>query len=659
MMPRLTPSLALGTLLATTSAPTSALAQWQPDGVAVSGASGGINLVIADGEGGGYFGWRNGANAGDVWIQRLDAFGLPPFGWQAGGIPLALLPESQDLVEITRDGTGGLLVLWEHNINDAPTSADLFVQRVLGDGSIAPGWPAPGLRILAPGQQTLSGIASDGAGGAYIVWQDDRAWATRRYDVYALHLLADGSIAPGWPADGLPIAALPGHNAGPLIVSDGVGGAFILWADDRNNPGGVGDTYGVRINGDGTLAPGWVANGNRLTVLQPRRGLVPDESGGIYLWTTNAGATPGFDNEYFLYRFTAAGAPSPGWPANGVLLCSVPGDRAATSMEPDGQGGVLLAWYDYRPPYDQSCGEIFALRVLPSGARAPGWSANGSLVSDPTNSTCEYTPGITRDEMGGAYIVWTMNGPSQVQHLTASGLPAPGWPPFGVRLASSGAQNDPQIAADGEGGAIVAWSEACCGRLRVWAQKYVPTGIVAASLSLVSSVAERGRVSLEWFAANGAGLAATVERREGDEAWRPLANLTADGTGHLRYEDRDVTPGARYRYRLAYRDGGAAMHSAETLVETPAALELALEGFRPNPAVGPPLVSFTLARSAHGTLELYDLAGRRMAWRDLDGLPAGRHVVRFESHPSLAPGAYVIRLTHAGRVTAARGVVVR
>jgi hypothetical protein len=186
----------------------------------------------------------------------------------------------------------------------------------------------------------------------------------------------------------------------------------------------------------------------------------------------------------------------------------------------------------------------------------------------------------------------------------------------------------------------------------------VADGIVAVQMSLVSASAELDRVRLEWFGAESAGLAATVYRRGGSAAWRSLAAVSADGTGHLRYEDVNVAPGERYAYRLGFFDEGEERFSAEAWVEVPASPSLALEGFRPNPAVGAPVISFTLPASAPGRIELFDLAGRRVAERDLASVPAGRHAVQLEPFGTLRPGAYVARLTHAGRAVTARGVVI-
>ncbi len=119
-----------------------------------------------------------------------------------------------------------------------------------------------------------------------------------------------------------------------------------------------------------------------------------------------------------------------------------------------------------------------------------------------------------------------------------------------------------------------------------------------------------------------------------------------------------MTPGARYAYRLAYREDGASRVSDETWVDVPAKFALALEGLLPNPASGPLWVSFTLASAERARLELLDVGGRRVVSRDLDGLGAGRHLVRL-SESSVAPGVYWLRLEQGERHALTRGVVTR
>ena len=59
-----------------------------------------------------------------------------------------------------------------------------------------------------------------------------------------------------------------------------------------------------------------------------------------------------------------------------------------------------------------------------------------------------------------------------------------------------------------------------------------------------------------------------------------------------------------------------------------------------------------------GTLELIDLAGRRVASQDLSGLSAGRHQVTLLERRGVAPGVYVVRLARGGQVRSMKVAVV-
>ena len=86
---------------------------------------------------------------------------------------------------------------------------------------------------------------------------------------------------------------------------------------------------------------------------------------------------------------------------------------------------------------------------------------------------------------------------------------------------------------------------------------------------------------------------------------------------------------------------------------------IALETPRPNPGRGVLTVSFTLAGELPATLELLDLAGRRVFTRDLGAGGAGRHVVEFARPGALAPGLYFLKLSQGGRSVARRVTLLR
>ncbi len=180
----------------------------------------------------------------------------------------------------------------------------------------------------------------------------------------------------------------------------------------------------------------------------------------------------------------------------------------------------------------------------------------------------------------------------------------------------------------------------------------------ATELALGTAEAAADRVTLTWYGDGASRVEARVERIAGSLA-EPVTLGPAELAGRdaLRYEDTDVTPGARYGYRLAYTEAGRERYTAWTWVDVPRATEFALEGLRPNPSSAPREVVFTLAQAGPVQLELYDVGGRRV-WSHAATLAAGRHVIALRSAPTAA-GVYLVRLQQGARTAVARGVIVR
>jgi len=88
-------------------------------------------------------------------------------------------------------------------------------------------------------------------------------------------------------------------------------------------------------------------------------------------------------------------------------------------------------------------------------------------------------------------------------------------------------------------------------------------------------------------------------------------------------------------------------------------LKLALGRIFPNPAVATFALSFTLTGDGPASLDLIDVAGRRVAHRDLGVLGSGRHQATLERDAALPPGIYSVRLAEAGRSVAQQVVLMR
>src|SRR5207247_10493008 len=91
-------------------------------------------------------------------------------------------------------------------------------------------------------------------------------------------------------------------------------------------------------------------------------------------------------------------------------------------------------------------------------------------------------------------------------------------------------------------------------------------------------------------------------------------------------------------------------------VDDGASPRLTLTGALPNPARGEIRAWFTLPSAEPASLELYDLAGRWVARRDVGALGPGRHMVALA--PGRRPGLYFLRLAQGGRVLSPRVVLI-
>ncbi|MEQ1833905.1 MAG: hypothetical protein ABL977_12690, partial [Candidatus Eisenbacteria bacterium] len=108
----------------------------------------------------------------------------------------------------------------------------------------------------------------------------------------------------------------------------------------------------------------------------------------------------------------------------------------------------------------------------------------------------------------------------------------------------------------------------------------------------------------------------------------------------------DSTAAARDRARM-----GAAQAVAE--------VRLALHGLTPNPPVRELAVSFSLPDASPATLELLDLAGRRVRSVEVGMLGVGRHTVALGESHQLPSGVYLMRLRHSGRSLVTKCVLMK
>lgn len=374
---------------------------WTAGGVALSTAAGDQVLpsMIPDGAGGAIVSWESNVGVGesDVYVQRVNAAGVPQ--WIANGVSLCSAPGFQHAPVIVSDATGGAVVAWAdlRNASALNNTVDIYAQRVNAAG--VPQWTTDGVALCTlPATRGDPRLAPDGAGGAVAAWSDHRDGV--HFHVFAQRVNATG--IPQWAADGVALCTLSTDQQSPAIVADGAGGAIVAWSDNRID---AGDLFAQRLNAAGVAQ--WTPCGApvcQFAGLQTLPVLVPDgASGAIVAWAEQRGA----DFDVFAQRLGADGIMK--WPANGVTVTAAANTQFIPSMIPDGAGGAIVAWNDYRKGSEY---DIYAQRVSPSGQTL--WTLDGAAISTAfrdqsvleQGATAPTSAWLASDGAGGAIIAW-------------------------------------------------------------------------------------------------------------------------------------------------------------------------------------------------------------------------------------------------------------
>jgi hypothetical protein len=158
------------------------------------------------------------------------------------------------------------------------------------------------------------------------------------------------------------------------------------------------------------------------------------------------------------------------WSPGGIAVCSNSSVQSAPVSCPDGAGGAITAWVDER--YSAMTGkDIFAQRIDAGGNRV--WASDVS-VSRHTDDQVE--PQIVADGAGGAIITWTdyVNSDADIyaQRIDSDGGVHGGWTAEGEQVSVFAAytQAEPCICSDQQGGAVIAWRDYRNGNNDVYAQ---------------------------------------------------------------------------------------------------------------------------------------------------------------------------------------------
>jgi hypothetical protein len=277
-------------------------------------------------------------------------------------------------------------------------------------------------------------------------------------------LNADGAMQ--WDPGGVPVCPDPGDRYGGILVDDGAGGVIVEFED-----GVGGGWFGQHLNASGTRL--WAPNG---IPIQRGEGISDGAGGALIAWTSGGG---GNDNVWLQHVDAQGNALLP---PGGAPVCTAVFDQRTSgrSIATDGAGGVFVTWHDLRNGVDW---DIYAQHMLASGAIAPGWPVDGIPVC--ALPGFQISPAVLSDGAGGAIITWydirsaATGYDIYAQRITPSGAIAPGWPVNGVALSTApGTQGEPVPVTDGAGGMIAYWDDYRTPVVDIFAQHVAADGTV-------------------------------------------------------------------------------------------------------------------------------------------------------------------------------------
>jgi hypothetical protein len=387
-------------------------------------------------------------------------------------VPISTSIDGQSDPVIASDGAGGAFIAW----NDLRSGQgyDIYAQHVNASGIVQ--WDSNGTVICAEsGIQNMVVMIPDGAGGAILAWEDKRT--DMNYDIYAQRLNSSGTAL--WGAGGIPVVATDGDQQAPCIVSDGQGGAIIAWNDTR--PGGASNIYAQRLDASGN--PLWQIDGVPVlkatvsSIFDPAAMISDGSHGAIIGWDDARSTEP--QTDIYVQRLDAAG--NCRWDTNGAEACLDPASQAGTRLATDGAGGAIVCWTDWRAQSkpDGIYGDdgIYAQHVDSAGVAL--WTKDGVKVCDTTDR--QEQAEIVSDGAGGAILAWEDKRKGSEFDLYAQRVDSSGsvrWDSGGVPVCTAfGDQGFIRMASDSNGGALVAWIDNRVGNYDIYSTRISDKGI--------------------------------------------------------------------------------------------------------------------------------------------------------------------------------------
>jgi len=266
-----------------------------------------------------------------------------------------------------------------------------------------------------------------------------------------------------WATHGLLINDTPGNTPqqNPRILADDENGYVLAWEDGRS---GYFDIYAQKIDGSGK--PLWANNGAAVCTANGNQNFPQLARGNreetIVVWQDYRNG----NSDIYAQKLGSAGTPL--WQLNGIPVCKAPAGQFAPELIPDGNGGAIIVWHDYRSEKGE---DIYAQKIDESGN--PLWEIDGIPIS--AASGTQWYPQIASDGSGGAIITWadgrisSSNNNIFAQRIDTSGNAL--WEKDGKPVCAANGNQERPIILAAKDGAVIAWNDSRGENMDIFVQK--------------------------------------------------------------------------------------------------------------------------------------------------------------------------------------------
>ncbi len=227
-------------------------------------------------------GWNGGL--GSVRAAKIDLTGKPL--WDSSGVAVSIVGDFRG-PKIISDGYGGMEMMYWSDVN---VIGNIKIQRLDTAGNLRWGATGVGLNTLYGITQMTYNLSTSGNGNTVATWDG----YLYNPGIYAQKLDTGGHFL--WGSTEVLVCDTPGEQTYPDVVSDGMGGAYFAWSDDRytSQPERI---YAQRLNANGIEQ--WRHNGVVLdtqNTYNPNPSVVPDVNNGVRVfWPRSPGWLPHAD----------------------------------------------------------------------------------------------------------------------------------------------------------------------------------------------------------------------------------------------------------------------------------------------------------------------------------------------------------------------------